>query len=89
MKVSGHFTLWLGVPVKSVCPLDRDRKGPRRNLGMWANRRDCGKLCKATVLDTEFKISCMYFVCCICGDNIFVCFLHVHLIFYVQNVCYA
>jgi len=71
MKVSGHYTLCLGVPVKSVCPLDIDRKDPRRSRGMWARRRDCGKLCEATVVDAEFQISCMCFVCCICGGHYF------------------
>jgi len=88
MEVSGHFTFCLGVQVKIVCPLDRDRKD-RRSLVMWAKKRDCGKLCDAAVLDVEFQISCLCFVCCICGDNIFVCFLHVHIILYVQYVCYT
>jgi hypothetical protein len=87
MKVSGHFALCLGVPVKSVCPLGRDRKDPR-SLDMWANRRHCGKLCEATALDVDFQISYAS-LCCTCRDNILVCFIHVHIIFYVQNVCYT
>jgi hypothetical protein len=89
MELNGHFTLCLGVQVKIVCPLVRYRKDRRRSLVMWAKRRDCGKLCEATILDVEFQISCMCFVCCICRDYICVCFLHVHVILYVQNVCYT
>jgi hypothetical protein len=68
MKVSGHCTLCLGVPVKCVCPLGRDRKDPRRGRGVWTKRRDYGKLFDATVLDVEFQ---MCFVCCICGGHYF------------------
>jgi hypothetical protein len=82
MEVSGHFTLCLGVPVKIVCPLDRDRKDRRRSLVMWAKRRDCGKLCEATILDVEFRISYMCFVCCICRDNIFASYMYIYFSMY-------
>jgi hypothetical protein len=87
MNVNSHFALCLGVPIKGLGPLDRDRKDPRRSLGMWAQRRGCGKLCEATVIDVDFQISCMCYVCCIFWDKILVCLIYVH--FYVQNVCYT
>jgi hypothetical protein len=87
MEASGHCTLWLGVSVKSVYPLDGDRKDPKRSLGMWAKRRDWKAVWSYC---TRLRISDFLYVLCMLHmqEQCFCLFLTCKYNF-LCTVCYA